>query len=100
MVMVDYDIDQGWHNAQVKPYGPIALDPSAMVLHYGQEIFEGLKASPAAGRLDLGLPARGQRCAPAAVGAAAGDAGAAVDDFIASLRRCSKPTMRGARGRR
>ncbi|MBD0022596.1 branched-chain amino acid aminotransferase [Gordonia pseudamarae] len=44
MVMVDYDVDRGWHNAQVKPYGPIALDPSAMVLHYGQEIFEGLKA--------------------------------------------------------
>ncbi|GAA3037712.1 branched-chain amino acid aminotransferase [Gordonia defluvii] len=44
MVMVDYDTARGWHNAQVKPYGPIALDPSAMVLHYGQEIFEGLKA--------------------------------------------------------
>ncbi|QKT07626.1 branched-chain amino acid aminotransferase [Gordonia sp. X0973] len=44
MVMVDYDVARGWHNAQVKPYGPIALDPSAMVLHYGQEIFEGLKA--------------------------------------------------------
>ncbi|MFT4126361.1 MAG: branched-chain amino acid aminotransferase [Gordonia sp. (in: high G+C Gram-positive bacteria)] len=44
MVMVDYDADRGWHNAVVKPYGPIALDPSAMVLHYGQEVFEGLKA--------------------------------------------------------
>jgi branched-chain amino acid aminotransferase len=44
MVMVDYDRERGWHNAQVKPYGPIALDPSAMVLHYGQEVFEGLKA--------------------------------------------------------
>ncbi len=44
MVEVDYDTARGWHNAQVKPYGPIALDPSAMVLHYGQEIFEGLKA--------------------------------------------------------
>ncbi|GAB11822.1 branched-chain amino acid aminotransferase [Gordonia araii NBRC 100433] len=44
MVVVDYDAERGWHNAAVKPYGPIALDPSAMVLHYGQEIFEGLKA--------------------------------------------------------
>ncbi|MCX6470618.1 branched-chain amino acid aminotransferase [Williamsia herbipolensis] len=44
MVSVDYDADRGWHSAQVLPYGPIALDPSAMVLHYAQEIFEGLKA--------------------------------------------------------
>ncbi|KQR97864.1 branched-chain amino acid aminotransferase [Williamsia sp. Leaf354] len=44
MVSVDFDADRGWHSAQVLPYGPIALDPSAMVLHYAQEIFEGLKA--------------------------------------------------------
>ncbi|MGU3294048.1 branched-chain amino acid aminotransferase [Williamsia sp. M5A3_1d] len=44
MVSVDFDSDRGWHSAQVVPYGPIALDPSAMVLHYAQEIFEGLKA--------------------------------------------------------
>ncbi|MDL9980111.1 branched-chain amino acid aminotransferase [Microbacterium candidum] len=34
----------GWHRPQVEPYGPIALDPAAAVLHYSQEIFEGLKA--------------------------------------------------------
>ena len=34
----------GWHRPRVQPYGPITLDPSAAVLHYGQEIFEGLKA--------------------------------------------------------
>ncbi|MGY6498830.1 MAG: branched-chain amino acid aminotransferase [Microcella sp.] len=34
----------GWHRPRVQPYGPISLDPSAAVLHYGQEIFEGLKA--------------------------------------------------------
>ena len=34
----------GWHRPRVQPYGPIALDPAAAVLHYGQEIFEGLKA--------------------------------------------------------
>ncbi|MFB0833151.1 branched-chain amino acid aminotransferase [Arthrobacter halodurans] len=34
----------GWHDARVEPYGPIAMDPASAVLHYGQEIFEGLKA--------------------------------------------------------
>ncbi|WP_271394503.1 branched-chain amino acid aminotransferase [Neomicrococcus lactis] len=46
--VVDYSVNaQGegsWHDARIEPYGPIALDPSAAVLHYGQEIFEGLKA--------------------------------------------------------
>ncbi|PAL02546.1 branched chain amino acid aminotransferase, partial [Staphylococcus hominis] len=32
------------HNASVRPYGPLQLDPAAAVLHYGQEIFEGIKA--------------------------------------------------------
>src|SRR5246127_1890597 len=44
MVSVDYAEGQGWHNARVIPYGPIELDPSAIVLHYAQEVFEGLKA--------------------------------------------------------
>mgnify|MGYP002335902813 CR=1 FL=1 len=45
MVVVDYDADKGgWHQAQVLPRGPIALDPAASVLHYAQEIFEGMKA--------------------------------------------------------
>lgn len=44
MVSVLYDEAQGWHSAEVLPYGPIALDPAAAVLHYAQEIFEGLKA--------------------------------------------------------
>lgn len=43
MVSIDYTADAGWHNAQVLPYGPIELDPSALVLHYAQEVFEGLK---------------------------------------------------------
>ena len=34
----------GWHDARIVPYGPIALDPAAMCLHYGQEVFEGMKA--------------------------------------------------------
>ncbi len=44
MVSIDYTDGQGWHDAAVLPYGPIELDPSAIVLHYAQEVFEGLKA--------------------------------------------------------
>ncbi|BDI21774.1 branched-chain amino acid aminotransferase [Herbiconiux sp. L3-i23] len=43
MVQVTWTLDEGWHDAEVVPYGPITLDPAASVLHYGQEIFEGLK---------------------------------------------------------
>jgi branched-chain amino acid aminotransferase len=43
-VVVVWEKDKGWHSAQVIPYGPIMMDPSAAVLHYGQEIFEGIKA--------------------------------------------------------
>jgi branched-chain amino acid aminotransferase len=45
MIVVDFDADQGgWHRAQVLPRAPIPLDPAASVLHYAQEIFEGMKA--------------------------------------------------------
>ncbi len=44
MVSISYTGGSGWHDAQVIPYGPIQLDPSAIVLHYAQEVFEGLKA--------------------------------------------------------
>ncbi|CAM5735866.1 branched-chain amino acid aminotransferase [Mycolicibacterium aubagnense] len=44
MVSIDYTADRGWHDARVTEYGPIELDPSAIVLHYAQEVFEGLKA--------------------------------------------------------
>lgn len=44
MVDVCWSEHGGWHRPRVQPYGPIALDPAASVLHYGQEIFEGLKA--------------------------------------------------------
>ncbi|CAM4095097.1 Branched-chain-amino-acid aminotransferase [Mycobacterium basiliense] len=44
MVSIDYAEGEGWHNARVIGYGPIELDPSAIVLHYAQEVFEGLKA--------------------------------------------------------
>lgn len=44
MLIIEYDEGQGWHDARIVPYGPIAMDPAAMCLHYGQEIFEGMKA--------------------------------------------------------
>ncbi|MFE1292849.1 branched-chain amino acid aminotransferase [Streptomyces sp. NPDC058751] len=44
MISIDWERDQGWHNARLHPYGPLVLDPSAQVFHYGQEIFEGMKA--------------------------------------------------------
>ena len=43
MFMADFKEGEGWRNARVVPYGPLAMDPAAMVLHYGQGIFEGLK---------------------------------------------------------
>jgi branched-chain amino acid aminotransferase len=44
MVTIDWNPEQGWHDATVGPYRPIELDPATSVLHYAQEIFEGLKA--------------------------------------------------------
>lgn len=44
MVMIDWTEGQGWHSATLGPRQPIPLDPAASVLHYAQEIFEGLKA--------------------------------------------------------
>jgi branched-chain amino acid aminotransferase len=44
MFNMDYSPEKGWHNPRIEPYGPIEMDPSSMVLHYGQAIFEGLKA--------------------------------------------------------
>lgn len=41
---VDFEPEQGWHDARIEPYGPLQLDPACMVFHYAQEIFEGLKA--------------------------------------------------------
>ncbi|MNZ45584.1 Branched-chain-amino-acid aminotransferase 2 [compost metagenome] len=44
MFVMDYSTEQGWYDGRIVPYGPISLDPSAMVFHYGQEVFEGMKA--------------------------------------------------------
>jgi branched-chain amino acid aminotransferase len=44
MATIRWTQEAGWHDARIEPYGPITLDPAAAVFHYGQEIFEGLKA--------------------------------------------------------
>ncbi|CAM3175127.1 Branched-chain-amino-acid aminotransferase [Sphingomonas antarctica] len=44
MASAEWTEGRGWHSARVMPRGPLSLDPAAAVLHYAQEIFEGLKA--------------------------------------------------------
>ncbi len=44
MFLVEWEKDRGWHDPRIVPFGPLSLSPAAMVFHYGQEIFEGLKA--------------------------------------------------------
>ena len=44
MFVAEWTPDSGWHDARVTPYAPLTLDPATAVLHYAQEIFEGLKA--------------------------------------------------------
>ena len=44
MVICEWTQDGGWAEPELIPYGPLSLDPATAVLHYGQEIFEGMKA--------------------------------------------------------
>ncbi|WP_099300570.1 branched-chain amino acid aminotransferase [Bacillus sp. Marseille-P3800] len=44
MFIMDYSEDKGWYSPRIIPYQPLTLDPAAMVFHYGQTVFEGLKA--------------------------------------------------------
>ncbi len=44
MFIMNYKEGKGWYDARVVPYAPLSIDPAAVVLHYGQEVFEGLKA--------------------------------------------------------
>jgi len=57
MFIMNYDEGQGWHDARIVPYAPFELDPASMVLHYAQEVFEGLKAYRRAdGKIQLFRP--------------------------------------------
>lgn len=44
MFVMDYSIEAGWNSPRITPYEPLALDPAAVIFHYGQTVFEGLKA--------------------------------------------------------
>ena len=44
MFLMDYTPDKGWHDARIVPFGPLEIHPACTALHYGSEIFEGLKA--------------------------------------------------------
>ena len=44
MLVIEWKPEAGWHNGRIEPYAPFMLDPACAVLHYSQEIFEGLKA--------------------------------------------------------
>ncbi len=57
MFIMDYDTGKGWHDARIVPYQNLSLSPAAMCLHYGQEVFEGLKAyRTAEGKIQLFRP--------------------------------------------
>jgi branched-chain amino acid aminotransferase len=57
MFIMDYSTEKGWYDPRIVPYGPLELDPATMVFHYGQAIFEGLKAYRTAdGRINLFRP--------------------------------------------
>lgn len=49
MFLMDYDTEKGWHDARIVPFGPLPIHPASTVLHYGAEIFEGMKAYRTAG---------------------------------------------------
>lgn len=44
MFVMEWEEEKGWHNARIQPYGPLLISPASTVLHYAQEIFEGMKA--------------------------------------------------------
>lgn len=57
MFIMDHDNENGWHNARIVPYGNLSLSPASTVLHYGSEIFEGMKAYlTASGKIQLFRP--------------------------------------------
>ena len=57
MFIMDYTEGRGWHSPRIEPYHSLELDPAALVFHYAQECFEGMKAYRAAnGRVLLFRP--------------------------------------------
>jgi branched-chain amino acid aminotransferase len=84
MVSVRWTSEQGWHDARVRPYGPLSIDPATHILHYGQSIFEGFKAytQPDGGIATFRPAANGARFQRSAARLALPEL--AVDDFVAA----------------
>ena len=61
MFVMDWDKEQGWHDAAIVPYGGIPMDPATMVLNYAQETFEGMKAYRTAEGKDCGMDVSGNQ---------------------------------------
>jgi len=62
MLLIDYNEGRGWHSARIVPYGPLSLDPATCSFHYGQLIFEGLKAyRTAQGKVVMFRPAQNMK---------------------------------------
>lgn len=87
MVTIDWTAEQGWHAARVEPYGAFAIEPASAVFHYGQEVFEGLKAyRHADGSVHLFRPDRnGQRLRDSCARLALPEL--PVADFVESVRQ-------------
>jgi len=86
MVVAQWSEASGWSDAELKAYGPLSIDPATSVLHYGQEIFEGLKAySQPDGGVSLFRPeANGERFRKSAARMALPEL--PVEDFVETVR--------------
>ncbi|WP_018922880.1 branched-chain amino acid aminotransferase [Salsuginibacillus kocurii] len=56
MFVIEYTHGKGWHDPRITPYAPLTMDPASLVFHYGQAVFEGLKAYYADGEIVLFRP--------------------------------------------
>ena len=90
MLIAQWSEGKGWSDAELKAYGPLSLDPATSVLHYGQEIFEGLKAyGQPDGGISLFRPdANGERFAKSAARMALPEL--PVEDFVKTVTELVK----------
>ena len=109
MFLMNYEDGKGWHNPRIEPYAPFTLDPATCVLHYGQAIFDGLKAFRGTdGQIRLfRLPDHARRlnksahylCIPELDPAQIEElirTGVATDGMIPKLRGCADTVVGGA----
>jgi len=94
MVIAEWSEATGWGDAELRAYGPLALDPATSVLHYGQEIFEGMKAySQPDGGVSLFRPtANAERFNRSAVRMALPEL--PVEDFVATVNALVKQDIK------